>query len=281
MRSADRNTGANPSPDNTLKKWEKPHLPKPVTAVFSAVVTFSVWIIIWQIAYANIGISFIFPSPYQVVVELLRLLPQKKFIISVTGSMLRVILGYLIGIAASVAASFASHFFLPLKIFFSPFVKIVRATPVASFILICVLWMPSDAVPVFIAFLMVFPVVYENTLTGLSETPVELKEVASVYGFSRRQKLTLLYIPSVAPYFASACTTSLGLAWKAGISAEVLCVTRDSIGYYIYISKQYFETASLFAWTVAIIVLSVLLELAIKKSVGALQRALRRKYAGK
>ena len=278
MRSADRNTGANPSPDNTLKKWEKPHLPKPVTAVFSAVITFSVWIIIWQIAYANIGISFIFPSPYQVVVELLRLLPQKKFIISVTGSMLRVILGYLIGIAASVAASFASHFFLPLKIFFSPFVKIVRATPVASFILICVLWMPSDAVPVFIAFLMVFPVVYENTLTGLSETPVELKEVASGYG---RQKLTLLYIPSVAPYFASACTTSLGLAWKAGISAEVLCVTRDSIGYYIYISKQYFETASLFAWTVAIIVLSVLLELAIKKSVGALQRALRRKYAGK
>ena len=280
MRLTDKPNGAGSQAQTLTKNGKTPRLPKPVIAVISAAATFAVWIIIWQIAYANIGVSFIFPSPYQVLVELFRLIPEKKFIISVTGSMLRVICGYLTGIAVALAAAFASHFFLPLKIFFSPFVKVVRATPAASFILICVLWMPSNAVPVFIAFLMVFPIVYENTLTGLSETSVNLREVAAVYRFSRIKKLTLLYIPSIAPYFASASTTSLGLAWKAGISAEVLCVTRDSVGYYIYISKQYFETAQLFAWTVAIIVVSVLLEFAIKKSVAALQRAVRRKYVG-
>ena len=243
--------------------WLKKHS-KLIYGFISFLLTVFLWWIIWYIAAKRVGISFILPSPSDAFSAFFELLPQKKFLFAVGSSMLRVICGYIIGAVVGTVAAFLSYFIFPLKSFFSPFMKVVRATPVASFILICVLWMTSEIVPVFISFLMVFPIVYENVLTGLAETDVLLKEAVRVYGFSPFKSLTALYIPSSMPYLGSACITSLGLAWKASVSAEVLCVTKESVGYYIYTSKLYFETEQLFAWTIAIIIMSVILEYAVK-----------------
>lgn len=234
------------------------------TAFLSLIFSLGVWLLIWHIASVRIGISFILPSPAEAFTEFFKLLPQKSFISAVTGSLLRVIFGFLLGTAVGCVLAFASYFFTPFRAFLSPIVKVVRATPVASFILICVLWMPTAFVPVFIAFLMVLPIVYLNLLTGLDETDARLCEVAKLYKFSPAKKLIYLYIPSALPYLASASTTSLGLAWKSCVSAEVLTVCANSLGYHIYVSKQYFETEELFAWTIAIIILSVMLEYAVK-----------------
>ena len=56
----------------------------------------------------------------------------------------------------------------------------------------------------------------------------------------------------------------MGLSWKACIAAEVICTPNGSIGQGIYNAKIYLETPSLFAWTAAVILLSVLLEMLIK-----------------
>ena len=67
-------------------------------------------------------------------------------------------------------------------------------------------------------------------------------------------------VPTVLPYFRSALTSALGLGWKAGIAAEVLTVPQRSIGKMIYESKLYLESTSLFAWTLTVILLSLLIE---------------------
>ena len=69
-----------------------------------------------------------------------------------------------------------------------------------------------------------------------------------------------IYVPSILPYFMAGCTTGLGLAWKAGVAAEVLAMPRNSIGLQLYNAKVYLETSDLFAWTLVIILLSMLLE---------------------
>lgn len=253
---------------------------KPLISAGALVFTLALWFFIWWLAALKVGISFILPSPIDAFSEFFKLLPQKAFISAVAGSLLRVISGFVIGILNGCAVAFAAHFILPLKVFFSPLIKVIRATPVASFILICVLWMPTNAVPIFIAFLMVFPIVYENVLTGLNETDPKLLEMTRIYGFSPIQKLTRLYLPSALPYFASASTTSLGLAWKSCVSAEVLAMCAKSVGYYIYVSKQYFETEQLFAWTIAIILLSVILEYAVKGIAALVRRYTAKHYGG-
>jgi NitT/TauT family transport system permease protein len=80
------------------------------------------------------------------------------------------------------------------------------------------------------------------------------------YGVPRARVLRGVYLPSAVPYFLSAVRTSLGLAWKAGIAAEVLTSAKNSIGKEIFEAKQYMETVNLFAWTLVVIILSLVIE---------------------
>jgi NitT/TauT family transport system permease protein len=84
--------------------------------------------------------------------------------------------------------------------------------------------------------------------------------MAFIYRFGAVKTIKLVYIPSVLSPYAASLATAVGLAWKSGIAAEVLCLPRLAIGTNLYYSKIYLETPSLFAWTIVVIVLSFMLE---------------------
>ena len=136
----------------------------------------------------------------------------------------------------------------------------VRATPVASFILLVLLWTGKNFVPVVISALMVIPVVWGNLARGIRETDPQLLEMARAYRVSRWKTLRLVYLPSLRPYFGTAITTAMGLAWKSGVAAEVLCLPFRSVGTEIFNTKLNLEIPDLFAWTAVVVCLSLLLE---------------------
>ena len=147
-----------------------------------------------------------------------------------------------------------------------------KATPVASFIILCLIWIPSRNLSVFISFLMVFPVVYTNILEGIRQTDKQLLEMADSFGAGVGKKLQFIYLSQVMPYAVTACKLGLGLCWKAGIAAEVIGIPAGSIGEKLYKAKVYLETPDLFAWTIVIIAVSVGFEkifmFALRRSVG-------------
>ena len=122
------------------------------------------------------------------------------------------------------------------------------------------LWMNTANIPVFITALIVIPIVWSNVSQGIAATDGRLHEVTQVFGFSKAKTLRVLYVPSVFPYFMAACRSALGMAWKAGIAAEVLAPPLFGIGRGIYLAKTDFDSASLFAWTFVIVLLSFAVE---------------------
>ena len=134
--------------------------------------------------------------------------------------------------------------------------------------------MRTNSVPVFISFLMVFPLIYNNVYQGISSVDKKLLEMSEIYSFTNIKKVKFIYIPAVIPYFITAATTSLGFAWKSGIAAEVICTPKFSIGRQLYNSKIYLEIPELFAWTTAVILLSIVVE----KSLMLVLNALRRRW---
>ena len=141
-----------------------------------------------------------------------------------------------------------------------PLVRIVRATPVASIVILALVWVSSRNLSALISALMVFPIVYTNVLKGIDETPKELIEMADAYHIRLMKRLRYIYIPSVLPYFLSSLSIALGLAWKSGIAAEVIGLPDGSIGERVYEAKIYLSTPDLFAWTVTIVILAFLFE---------------------
>ena len=92
-----------------------------------------------------------------------------------------------------------------------------------------------------------------------------LLEAAQVYQLTKVQKIQFIYIPALRTYFLAAVKTSLGLSFKAGIAAEILCTPKFSIGKEIYGAKIYLNTVDVFAWTAVVIILSLIFELAFVK----------------
>ena len=142
----------------------------------------------------------------------------------------------------------------------SPLMNVIKATPVASFIILLLLWIGNSAVPMTITALMALPIFWANVKTGLTASDPGLLEVARVYGLSQKEIWKYNYVPAALPYFYSALRSAIGFGWKAGIAAEVLTVPRLAIGKQIFESKVNLETTDLFAWTLLVILLSLALE---------------------
>ena len=151
----------------------------------------------------------------------------------------------------------------------------IKSTPVASFVNLALIFISSRYLSVLMGFLMVLPLLYTNVLTGLKGTDKKLIEMARVFRMKKSARIRAIYLPAAYPNFLSACALALGLSWKAGIAAEVIGLPDRSTGEALYQAKIFFSTPELFAWTLAIILLSVALEQAMLHLVGAVNRRLK------
>ncbi len=188
------------------------------------------------------------------------MITTSEFWIPTLLSLLRVICGVAISVFIGCIWAFLISRSKVVNTLASPLLSVIKATPVASFIIIAWMWFDTAYLPAFIASLIVIPIMVSNVLQGINAIDRELLEVARVYKLSPLKRLYRLYIPSVAPYFFAACRSSLGMAWKASIAAEMIVYTKNSVGVEIYNAKNDFESANVFAWTIVVIILSILIE---------------------
>ncbi len=221
------------------------------------------WIFVWAMAAHLFANELLFPSPLTVLGALWELLGTVEFYRATLHSLANILSGLLIAITGATLTAFLSHRISLLRELITPLMTVIKATPVASFIILALIFIGAASVPVFITVLIVFPVVWTNLDEGLSKIDPQLSEVATVYRFSPVKRLRLLILPSVKPYFLSACRTSLGLAWKAGIAAEILAMPPLTIGTEIADAKAYIEVPEMFAWTLTVILLSLLIEFSV------------------
>ena len=226
------------------------------------------WLAVWCLAAACVDQPLLVPSPIAVLRRLGELAAAPLFWRSTLVSLLRIFCGALAGtILGTLCAVLTSRFRLADWIL-APAIRLVRATPVASFIILVLLWVSTGKVPGVISALMVLPVVWESVSAGIRSADPQLLELARSYQFSRRKLICYVYLPAVRPHFAAGVCTAIGLAWKSGVAAEVLCLPKAAIGTQVYYSKISLETPSLFAWTAVVIVLSMLLERIVRRLLG-------------
>lgn len=218
------------------------------------------WFLVWALAAAAVGQELLLPSPVQAARELISLARTPDFWLTIGRSVLRVLTGILSAVGLGVGIAFLTHKSAVMNALFSPVMTLVKSTPVASFIILALVWLGRSVVPVFISALMVLPVVWANVSAGLNGIDPRLLELARVYRLPRGRVLRRITWPSVLPHLRAALRSALGLGWKAGIAAEVLTVPPYSIGKRIYEAKLYLETTELFAWTAAVILVSLLIE---------------------
>lgn len=235
-----------------------------------------VWLAVWQLGAMTIDQKIILVSPLEVLTRLVELLPTLGFWQTIAYSLVRITLGFLLGVAAGTVFAALSARFRRVEEFFAPALLAIRSIPVASFIILALILFSSRNLAVLISFLIVLPIVYSNVLSGIRAADRDLLEMAQVFRIPAARRLRYVYLPQVMPYFQSACGSALGLSWKSGIAAEVIGMPDGSIGEQLQQAKIYLDTPDLFCWTLVIVLVSLAFEKAFLAILGWSQRALRR-----
>ena len=218
------------------------------------------WLAVWWLLALIVGKELLIPSPPLVVRTLLELVVTGAFWRYTALTLLRITLGLLLGIVLGILTALLTNRLSWLHALLAPAVRVVRATPVASFIILVLLWVANGRVPVVISALVVLPVIWESTAAGFRSVDRDLLEFARAYRLTRWDTWRRIVIPSMLPQLAAAVCTAIGLAWKSGVAAEVLCLPKAAVGTQVYFSKLYLDTPALFAWTLIVVALSLTVE---------------------
>ncbi len=227
---------------------------------FIAIFSVLFWLLIWQIAAVLLDEKILLPSPFLIAKRLTELVVQQDFLKSIAFTTLRILGGFLLGLALGTALAALSGKVSFVRTLLAPLISAMKSIPVASFTILALIWISSKNLSVLIAVLIAIPIVYSNMLEGIDNLDPKLITMAEIFEIDGCKRFVGIYLSQLLPYFSSASRLAMGLCWKSGVAAEVIGIPDGSIGEKLYMSKMYLETEDLFAWTLMIILLSFICE---------------------
>lgn len=221
------------------------------------------WILIWQAIALWIGNDILIAGPVEVGKALLKNLGDIEFIKSAGNSFIKISTGFCLAFFSGIViASFAHQFPIWGEIL-EPVIGLMKTVPVASIVILLLIWTTSENLSIAISFMVTFPAIYFQMQEGILSVDRKLLEMAQVLEIPTWKKIWYLYRPAVLPYLAGSCRAAAGMGWKSGIAAEVIGVPDHTIGERLYTAKIYLETADLFAWTIVVLILCSVFEKAV------------------
>ena len=217
-------------------------------------------LLFWQIAAMILDRSFLLSSPIEVLKSLLELGLSGVFWTGMWKSVCKILLGFLSGAGVGIFLAGLSYRFKLFEVYISPYIMVIRSIPVASFVIIILIWLGGGGLSLFVCFFMVMPIFYANTLEGLKSVDVKMLQMAKIFEMSNNAKLIYIYLPALESFLLSASVASIGIAFKSGIAAEVIGRPKDTVGFLLFDAKMYLDTSKVFAITLTVIICSAIFE---------------------
>lgn len=219
-----------------------------------------IWLLIWQCISLVVKNPLFLPGPLTTLLAFVNMLPDSLFWKSIVSSLLRIIIGFLFAYLAGTFLGYISYKYSFVKAFLAPFVSFLKSVPVASIVVLLLIWAGATNLSFFVSFMVIFPGIYASSVEGYCSTDKKLIQMASLYNFSKRDMRNYVYAETYFSHIKSSLKSLVGMGFKSGVAAEIIGLPTSSIGERLYIDKVYFNTAGVFAWTIVIILLSVMCE---------------------
>ena len=226
-----------------------------------------IWLLIWQFASMMTGLELLLASPVAVLKTIMNMLVSQQFYVTLMHSMINIGTGLMAGIVFGVILGICAAKYKLIAEFIEIPLQLMKALPVAAFIILLLMWFGSKNVSRIISAMVVIPMVVTGVTDGIKNTDIKLIQMARVYNMSTFNRFRYIYMTGVYPYLSSQLKIALGMCFKAGISAE-------TIGTSMYYAKMYLLSSELFAWSIVIILVSLLVEKIILKIFNVIYRCL-------
>ena len=217
-------------------------------------------VIVWQIAAMIKDNELLIPYPYQVVTAMLKQVRTYGFYKAVLATLYRTLVGLGISFICALGSAYACFRYKIINDLCYPFLLLTRSIPNISYILIVlVLFSRAHAVLV-ILFLILFPIMHAHLYEGFQSMDQALLDVLKLYPPNPIFHFLHVYLPLLKPVIKASLTSGISLAFKVGVMAEILGGMQNGIGRELNLCRLNFDMISMFAWTIWMIFLLVLMD---------------------
>jgi NitT/TauT family transport system permease protein len=204
--------------------------------------------------------SFVLPSPVKVAQALLTLWNSETFGQDVAATSKRVVLGFAIATVVGTLLGLALGASRALAQFFEPLLALFNTVSSAIWAIFAIIWFGiSDATTVFVVFMTAMPLILTSVWQGAQTVDPLYVDLARSFRMSRTQILIKIYGPSILPHFFSGARLAFGFGWRVSLVAETIGAS-SGIGYRLRQAADLVQTDQVFAWTVLLIALMLLIE---------------------
>ncbi len=242
---------------------------KVLLKILKIIIVTAFWILVWEavsrfVSRDNELMLLFLPSPKTVFSTWLDIAFTNEYLSAVWETLYRVFSGFLLGVVLGIVSGVATAFSKIVDMFLSPLMKVIRAVPVVAITILFFSLFESDALPTSVVMLMVVPLIWQTVHDGLSAETKELSEMAKIYRLSSQKVFFYIKLPSMLPSLLTATVNALGLAWKSGVAAEVICEPNVGLGTILIEGKGMIDFSSVYAVTLTVVILSVIIEILLK-----------------
>ena len=226
-------------------------------SLLSFAIIVAVW---WILAETRFKQTGVIPTPIDTLRIIAEQMRKDSFFKAIFTTLGRSTISFIISFAVACVFATLAHFKKFIGSMLNPFIVLCRSMPTMALVLILLLSVGSYLLPTVIAFLVVFPLCYENMKAAIGETDNKLVTMARVFKIPKRLQITGIYIPAILPYVFSSIIAGFTLNIKVVISAEVMGLPTMSMGHLILSARQGFNFGVSFAWLVIAVILSLICE---------------------
>jgi NitT/TauT family transport system permease protein len=147
--------------------------------------------------------------------------------------------------------------------FFDGWLVLGLNIPALVIIILCYIWFGLTEVAVVVAVAInKIPLVVVTVREGARAVDRELLQVAQVYRLPRARILFKTYLPQLYPYLMAAARSGLSLIWKIVLVVELLGRS-NGVGFQLHSFFQFFDIASILAYTLAFVGVILFFEMAV------------------
>ena len=241
-------------------KIDKAAAKRIVANIFYPLLALAIALSIWAIWAAVKDMPYLLPSPKATLAVFFTLGGSGEFWLDVLSTLGRTALCFVISFVLALALAVLGGFFEPFNRVMLPIVSVLRSAPTVAAILVIYAFTDKKAMTLVVGFLVAFPILYSAFYSAIKGVDGDLLAMAKAFEVRKRDKITMIYLPSIAPTLFDTGRATLSLTLKVVVSGEIITNLAGSIGHSIQISYASFEIERLLAWTLVAIVFSFVLE---------------------
>ena len=226
---------------------------------------------LWALSSKLVSNEIMIPTIGGTLVNLIDIVTDSSFPMIIRSTLLRGLAGFLISLSLAIILGIAANISRLIYNFMMPILNFLKSVPTMAIIILALIWLSNSNAPMFVGFIMVFPILYETVLNGILNIDSKITDMAQLYKVGSITLIRDIYIPSVIMNLKTVLTSTLGLNFKMVIAGEVLSQPTYAIGSNLQLQKLYLNTPGVFAWIIIIIILINVLEWGIESAMKILK----------